>query len=112
MHGRRLEPDLGPIVLAELGDELAVMRLDALEALEEIDVKEGAAKLAVGNRLQARILLGAHDFANARVLDCVQLVGRQGASGETLARFPQSLGAKETPNMVGAKRRTGHGFLP
>ena len=109
MHGRRLESDLASIILAELGDELAVMGLDALEALEEVDVKEGAAKLAVGNPLQAHILLGAHDFANARVLDCVQLGGGEAAGGETLARFPQPLGAKETADMVGAKWRTGHG---
>ena len=112
MHGRRLESDLAPIVLAELGDELAVMGLDALEALKKIDVEEGAAKLAVGNPLQAHVLLGAHDFANARVLDCVQFGGGQAAGGEKLARFPQPLRAKETPDMVGAKRRTGHSSLP
>ena len=112
MHGWRLEPDLCAVVLPEVGGEFPVGRLDALEALKKIDVKEGAAKLAVGDPLQAYILLGAHDFANARVLDCVQLGGGQAASGETLARFPEPLGAKETPDMVGAKRWTGHGLLP
>src|SRR5580704_18409613 len=109
MHGRRLEPDLGSIILAELGDEFGVVGFDALEALEEVDVKEGAAKLAVGNPPQAHILLRAHDFANRRVLDCVQLSGGEAASGDTLAGFPQPLGAKETADMVGAKWRTGHG---
>src|ERR1700722_3945600 len=109
MHGRRLESDLAPIVLAELGDEFAVMGLDALEALEKIDVEEGAAKLAVGNALKAHVRLGAHYFANARVLDCMQLSGGEAAGGEAFTRFPQPLGAKETPYMVCAKRRAGRG---
>ena len=71
-------------------------------------MEEGAAKLAVGDSLQAHILLGAHDFANASVLDCVQLGGGKAAGGETLARLPQPFRTKETPDMVGAKRRTGH----
>ena len=75
-------------------------------------MEEGAAKLAVGDPVQAHVLLGAHDFADARVFDGVQLVGGEAASGEAFTRFPQPLGAKETPNMVGAKRWTGHGLLP
>ena len=39
VHGRRLEADLRPVVLAEFCDELAVMGLDAVELLEEIDVE-------------------------------------------------------------------------
>ena len=104
-----LNPTSRSIVLAELGDEFAVMGLDPLEALEKIDVKEGAAKLAVGDPLQAHILLRAHDFADALVLDRVQFSGGKAAGGEKLARFPQPLRAKEAPDMVGAKRRTGHG---
>ena len=112
MHGRRLEPDLGAVVLAELGDEFAVMGLDALEPLEEIDVKEGAAELAVGDPLQAHVLLGVHDLADAFVLDRVQVGRREAARGETLARFPEPLRAKKAADVVGAERRTGHGLLP
>ena len=112
MHGRRLEPDLGAVVLAELGDEFAVMGLDAFEPLEEIDVKEGAAELAVGDALQAHVLLGVHDFADAFVLDRVQVGRREAARGETLARFPEPLRAKKAADVVGAERRTGHGLLP
>ena len=72
-------------------------------------MEEGASKLAVGNPLQAHILLGADHFADARVLDCMQLGGGEAAGGEKLTRFPQALGAKKTPDMVGAKRRTRHG---
>ena len=112
MHRRRLEPDLGAVVLAELGDEFAVMGLDAFEPLEEIDVKEGAAELAVGDPLQAHVLLGVHDFADALVLDRVQVGRREAARGETLARFPEPLRAKKAADVVGAERRTGHGLLP
>jgi hypothetical protein len=71
-------------------------------------VKESTAKLAVGNSLQAHILLGAHDFADALVLDRVQAGRGQAAAGEKLTRFPQPLRPKKAPDMVGAKRRTGH----
>ena len=112
MHRRRLEPDLGAVVLAELRDEFAVMRLDALEALEEIDVKVGAAELAVGHSLQAHVLLRMHDLADAFVLDRVQVGRREPARGEALTRVSQSLGAKKAADVVGAERRTAHGFLP
>ena len=71
-------------------------------------MKEGAAKLAVGDPLQAHILLRAHDLADALVLDCVQFGGGEAAGGEKLARLPQPLRAKKAADMVGAKRRTGH----
>ena len=112
MHRRRLEPDLGAVVLAELRDEFAVMGLHALEALEEIDVKVGAAELAVGDPLQADVLLSMHDLADAFVLDRVQVGRREPARGEALTRFSQSLGAKKAADVVGAERRTGHGLLP
>ena len=112
MHGRRLEADLGSVGLAETRDEFAVVGFDALEPLEEIDVEIGAAKLAVGDSLQAHVLLGAHDLADACVLDRVQVGGRKLAGREFLARLAQALGPQEAPDMIGAKRRTGHGFLP
>ena len=102
------KPTFVPSSFSKMRGEFPVSRLDPLEALEKIDVKEGAAKLAVGDPLQAHILLRAHDFANARVLDCVQFGGGEAAGGETLARFPQPLRAEKAPDMVGAKRRTGH----
>jgi hypothetical protein len=112
VHSGRLEPHLGPIILAELGDELTVTGLDALQALEKIDVKEHAAKLAVGDSFQAYILLGAHHVADARILDRMQFSGGEAAGGEKLTRFPQPLGAEKAPNMVGAKRRTRHRAPP
>ena len=107
-----LKPTSVAVVLAEGGDEFAVMGLDAFQALEEIDVKKGAAELAVGDPLQAHVLLRAHDLADALVLDRVKIARRQSAAGEPLARLSQTLGPKITADMVGAERRTGHRFLP
>ena len=112
MHGRRLEADLGSVVLAEARDIFAVMGLDALEPLEEIDVEIGAAELAIGDRLEADILLGADDLANAFVLERMQVLGRKLAGGEFLARRLEALGSEEAADMIGAERRTGHRFPP
>ena len=45
-----LKPTSVPSFLRKLATILAVMRLDALEPLEEVDVEIGAAELAVGDR--------------------------------------------------------------
>ena len=108
MHGRRLEADLAAVVLAELGDELAVVGLDAVELLEEVDVKIGAAEFAVGDPLEADAFLRPHHLADAFVLDRPQLFGRQGLGEEFLARRAQALGAEKAADMIGAKRRLGH----
>ena len=88
------------------------MGLDALEALEEIDVEIGAAELAVGDPLEADVLLRADDLADAFVLDRVKVFRGKAAGGEFLPRLLQAFGSQETADMVGAERRTGHGFLP
>ena len=111
MHGRRRETNLRAVALLEVRRELAVADLDPVQPLQKIDVKVGAAKLAVGDPLETHILLGAHDLADALVLDCVQFGRGKMASGEAIARFSQPLGAKEAADMVGAKRRR-HGILP
>ena len=72
----------------------------------------GAAELAVGDPLEAHVLLGAHDLADAFVLDRVQVLRRKAAGGEFLPRLLQALGSQKTADMVGAKRRTGHGAPP
>src|SRR5271166_7177957 len=85
MHRRRLEADLGSVVPAK-----------------------GRGEFAIGDTLEAHVLLGAHDLADAVVLDCVQ-VGRREIDGrEFLARLPEALGAKIAADMIGSKRRTRH----
>ena len=112
VHGRRLESDLRAVVLAELGDEFAVMGLDAVEALEKVDVKIGAPELAVGDSPEADVLLRPHDLANAIVLDRAQRLGGQRLGEKLLARLFQPAGAKKTADVVGAKRRLRHAILP
>src|SRR4029450_2206074 len=47
---------------------------DALQALQEIDVKEGAAELAVGDALQTDGFLFTDDIADGVILDRAELV--------------------------------------
>src|SRR3546814_11044681 len=54
VHGRRAKADLAAVVPAEGGGELAVSDGDAVEALQEIDMEEGAAEHAVGDALEDR----------------------------------------------------------
>src|SRR3546814_14763154 len=68
VHGRRAEADLAAVVAAEGGGELAVGHGDSREALEKVDVDEGAAELAIGAALQAGVLLALHHRVNAVVL--------------------------------------------
>ena len=112
VHGRRLEADFAAVVLAEFGDELAVVGLDAVEPLEEVDVEIGAAEFAVGDPLEADVFLRAHDLADACVLDRAQFLGRQGLGEELLARRPQPLGAEKAADMIGAEWRLGHRIPP
>ena len=69
VHGRRLEADLGAVVAPEGRGEAALDHLDAVELLEEVDVEEGAPELAVGDALEADLLLAAHHLADGVVLD-------------------------------------------
>src|SRR3989442_1970106 len=49
------------------GGELVLGQLDAVEAVDEVDVPPVAAELAVGDRLQADVLLQLDAFPNAFV---------------------------------------------
>ena len=101
--------DLRPIVLAELGDELAIMGTDAFEPFEEIDVEIGAAEFAVRYPLQPCPLLTLDHLADAFVLDRPQFDRTQIAGGELFPRLQQTARPQEAPDMVGAKRRLRHG---
>jgi hypothetical protein len=105
MHGRRAEADLGAVVLAELGDEIAVGDGHAVHLLQEVDMEEGAAEFAVGDALQADLLLLRDQVADAFVLDGAQRVGRQGFGEKPVARLGQARGAQKTADMVGAEGR-------
>ena len=73
LHHRRREIDVaGGAVKA---DRDAALGFDALELLEEVDVEVGAPELAVGDAVQAEVLLEADDVADRRVLDFAQRRG-------------------------------------
>ena len=113
MHGRRLEADLAAVVLAEFGGKFAIGNGDARQLLEKVDMKIGAAELAVGNALEADILLRAHDFANAFVLDRAQRSRLDLAGEKGFARVGQAPRTQVAADVVGAKWRSiDHKFLP
>src|SRR5690606_3033948 len=82
---------------------------DARQALEEVDVEEGAAELAVGDALQPHVLLALHHPADAVVLDRAQPVVVERAGRMPLARLDEAPGAQEAADVVGPERRClGH----
>jgi hypothetical protein len=73
----------------ELERVLALRGGDALEAGEEVDVPEGAAELAVGDRLQAGRLLQRDGRSDAPVFDLLQLLGGNLLVLMVRARLPE-----------------------
>ena len=62
------------------------MLFDAVEAPEEIEMPPGTAEFAVGDRLQADILLAFDDALDLLILDCLERGGVDLAFGAPLAR--------------------------
>ena len=81
------------------------MLLDAVEAPEEVEVPPGAAELAVGDRLQADLLLLLDDALDLAVLDRLERVGADLAFGASAARLVQRGGTQQAADVVGAERR-------
>src|SRR4029079_9154289 len=90
------------------------MALDPVEPPEKVQVPPGAAELAVGDRLQADLLLLLDDRANLAVFDLLEFGARDLAVGAALARLLQCRRAQQAADMVGAERRRGslHPFRP
>src|SRR5690606_27802357 len=96
-------------------DSLTLHKLEADEILHEVVVPERATDLAVGDDLEAGLLLQLHRTTDSFVLDCLQLLRRNLLFGEALARLLDRSGAKQRSDMVGAVRRTWefrHRFNP
>ena len=81
--------------------------LDAVEAPEEIEMPPGAAELAVGDRLQADLLLLLDDALDLAVLDRLERGGVDLALGALRARLLQRGRTQQAADMVGAERRLG-----
>src|SRR5690606_7794887 len=99
---------------AKLATLFGLVALDAVEALEKVEMPPGAAELAVGCRLQAGLLLSGDDLADLLVLDTPQFLRRDLAPGAPLARGLLRRRAQEVPDHVRAKRgcRSLHGSSP
>ena len=65
----------------------------------------GAAELAVGGRLQPRLLLLPDDGANRLVLDAAKLGCVDRAGGEVVARLQQAGWPQQASDVVGAEGR-------
>ena len=84
----------------EMGRDAALDR-DAVDALEEVDVEEGAPVFAVGDALEPGVLLQPHRLADALVLHPAQLFGLYLAILAPLPRRQQPLGAQQAAHMIG-----------
>src|SRR3546814_12337049 len=98
-----LKADLAAVVPAEGGGELAVSDGDAVEALQEIDMEEGAAELAVGDALEPDVLLALRHLADAVVLDPAQGLAGDLARRVLLARLDEAPGPQKAAHVVGAE---------
>ena len=88
--------------------------LDVLQAFQEVEVPHGAAELAVGDGLQARLLLLFHQVCDGGVLGGGQLLAGDGPGGEIGARLLEGLRAQEAADDVICVGRVGdgHGWRP
>ena len=79
--------------------------LGAVETPEEIEMPPRTAELAVGDRLQADVLLFLDDTLDFSVLDLLQRLGAELTLGMLGPRLMQRLGAQQAADMVGPERR-------
>ena len=106
-HPRRCEVDLaGP--RAELRRD-AAGHGDALQPLQEVDVKERAAELAVGDALQPDRFLFPNHITDGFVFDPAELLLRDFTALASRARVFQMLGPEQTADVLGAKGRVQQG---
>ena len=81
--------------------------LDAVEAPEEIEMPPRAAEFAVGDRLQAGLLLLPDDAFDLAVLDRLSAAASISPLANFVARLLQRRGAQQAADVVGAKGRLG-----
>ena len=91
--------------------------LDAVQPPHKIEVPVAAAKLAIGDDLQAGGLLLCHQIANGIVLDGLKPLGIKRARGVGGTGVLHGLRTKKTADDIGAKRRvrlnrSAHRYLP
>ena len=104
-HHRRCEVDVALRAVKADGD--AALGLDAFELLQEIDVEVGAPEFAVGDALEAEILLEADDVSDGGVFDGAQPHAIDLAALEAVARLQELRRSQEAADVIGAKRGFG-----
>jgi hypothetical protein len=75
---------------------------DAVEMLEEVEMPEGAAELAVGDGFETDVLLPLDDLGDLAILDLLQRGGAECALFPLLPGVLQRRGAKKAAHHVGA----------
>jgi hypothetical protein len=101
-HGRcELLAAVGPL------DHHRDVGFHAADLLEEVDVEVGAAELAVGDRLQADVLLESDDLGDRPVFHLAQVGGANLAFRLFLARLEQVFRTQEAAYVIGAERWRG-----
>ena len=91
--------------------------LDAVEPPHKVEVPVTAAKLAIGNHLQASGLLLVHQVANSLILDGLKPLGIKRACRIGSAGILYGLWTKKAADDISAKRRvrlnrSAHRYLP
>jgi hypothetical protein len=88
----------------ELELALALIRLDAIEREEEIGLPRGTAIFAVGDGLEADVLLATDELDDLLVLDRGEHVVPYLAALMLAAHLAERPGAQQTADMIGAER--------
>ena len=76
------------------------IRFHTAQFVQKINVKVGAPELAIGNAIQAHVLLEFDDFGNRLVFHQAKLLCRDGSIGLLFTRVQQVFGAQKTADMV------------
>src|SRR5690242_14864793 len=105
VQNRRREIDLAARTAKAHSDASA--RLHSGQLLQEIDVKEGAAKLPIRNALQSELFLEAHDLADGAVFHPAQLLLGDGTGAKLLAGLEQITRAQKAADVIGTEGRRG-----
>jgi hypothetical protein len=74
------------------------------EPLQEVDMKEGTAELAIRDAFQSDRLLFPHDIADRLILRRAQLGVRDLVVLEVLARVPEPAGPEQAADVIGPER--------
>jgi hypothetical protein len=96
-------------VSAAVKIERRVLRGEPFHRLDEAEEPRAAPKLAVGDRLQADLLLHCDGFADGAILEVAEFLGVDPSAVVVAGRVLEHLRAQQASHVVGAERRLGAG---